>query len=70
MQINDGAFIVTGGSSGLGAATVRMIVEAGGKVVIADLDEARGTALVGELGQAAVFARTDVTDEASGQKTI
>ena len=37
MQIEGSTFIVTGGASGLGAATARMIVDGGGRVVIADL---------------------------------
>ena len=70
MQVKDSAFIVTGAASGLGAATVRMILEAGGKAVIADLDEAGGTALAKELGANARFLRTDVTDEASAEATV
>ncbi|MCZ7009858.1 SDR family NAD(P)-dependent oxidoreductase, partial [Salmonella enterica] len=50
MQIQDNLFIVTGGASGLGAGTARMLAEQGGKVVIADLNEAAGTALAEELG--------------------
>ncbi|THV24194.1 SDR family NAD(P)-dependent oxidoreductase [Peteryoungia ipomoeae] len=61
MRIEDACFIVTGGCSGLGAATVRMITEAGGHVVIADLDQDRGPSLALELGQNARFVRTDVT---------
>ena len=57
--------LVTGGASGLGEACVRRLVARGDRVVIADLNEASGTALVGELGAAVRFARTDVTDEAS-----
>ena len=51
----------------LGGATARMVVEGGGNVVIADLKEAEGQALAKELGAAAKFVRTDVTDEASAQ---
>ena len=50
MQIQNNVFIVTGGASGLGAATARMIVQAGGKVVLADVQADAGTALAGELG--------------------
>ena len=63
-------FIVTGGASGLGAATARMIVDGGGSVVIADLNEDDGTALADALGEAATFVRTDVTDEASGKAAV
>jgi NAD(P)-dependent dehydrogenase (short-subunit alcohol dehydrogenase family) len=70
VQIKDSVFIVTGGASGLGGATARMLVAAGGKVVIADLKEAEGDALARELGAGARFARTDVTDEASGKAAV
>jgi NAD(P)-dependent dehydrogenase (short-subunit alcohol dehydrogenase family) len=56
--------VVTGGASGLGEAMVRLFVAEGGRVVIADLQEARGAELVGELGDDnAVFLRTDVSSE-------
>lgn len=70
MQVKDNVFIVTGGASGLGGATARMLVAGGGKVVIADLKEAEGNALALELGANARFARTDVTDEASGKAAL
>ena len=64
MQINDsGAKIPSpGGASGLGEATVRRLHSAGAHVVIADLNEERGSSLAGELGDRARFLRTDVTD--------
>jgi NAD(P)-dependent dehydrogenase (short-subunit alcohol dehydrogenase family) len=65
MQIQDHAFLVTGGASGLGAGTARMLASAGGKVLIADLRDAEGKALAAELGSLARFVRTDVTDEDS-----
>jgi NAD(P)-dependent dehydrogenase (short-subunit alcohol dehydrogenase family) len=68
MQIGGGVFLVTGGASGLGGATARMIAGAGGKVVIADLKEAEGSALAKELG--GKFVRTDVTDDASGKAAV
>ncbi|WP_106817874.1 SDR family NAD(P)-dependent oxidoreductase [Janibacter massiliensis] len=52
--------LVTGGASGLGEATVRRLHAAGAAVVVADLDPARGSALVDELGERARFVRTDV----------
>ena len=64
MQIQNQAFLVAGGGSGLGAATARMLVQAGGKVVIADVSPA-GEELARGLGAAARYIRTDVTDEAS-----
>jgi NAD(P)-dependent dehydrogenase (short-subunit alcohol dehydrogenase family) len=70
MQLNGSTFIVTGGASGLGAATTRMVVEGGGNVVIADLKEAEGRALAKELGRSVRFVRTDVVDEASGKAAV
>ncbi|MCD9121403.1 3-hydroxyacyl-CoA dehydrogenase [Cupriavidus sp. UGS-1] len=68
MQIRDNVFIVTGGASGLGAGTARMLAEQGGKVVIADLNEAAGTALAEELSGR--FVRCDVTSETDGQAVV
>jgi NAD(P)-dependent dehydrogenase (short-subunit alcohol dehydrogenase family) len=70
MQIKDSVFLVTGGSSGLGAATVRMVHAAGGKAVIADVNQTAGEALAAELGNNARFVYTDVTDEASAQAAV
>ncbi len=70
MQLSGSTFIVTGGASGLGAATVRMVVDAGGNAVIADLKESEGAALAKELGGSARFVRTDVTDEASAKAAV
>ncbi len=61
MQIKDNSFLVTGGASGLGEAVVRAINAHGGKVVIADLNEETGQALVNELGDNVRFVRCDVT---------
>ena len=57
--------IVTGGASGLGDATVRRFVAEGASVIVADVQEERGRALVEQLGPATRFAFTDVSDEAS-----
>lgn len=67
MQIQDNVFVVTGGASGLGAATAGMIVEAGGKVVLADVNAEAGERFAAELGAAACFVKTDVTNEESAQ---
>jgi len=55
--------VVTGGAGGIGAGTARRFVEEGARVVLADVDVDRGKVLAGELGSAARFAETDVTDE-------
>lgn len=70
MQVAGASVVVTGGASGLGAATVRRLHAQGAKVVIADLNMEAGTALQRELGQRSLFAQTDVTDETSMQQTI
>jgi NAD(P)-dependent dehydrogenase (short-subunit alcohol dehydrogenase family) len=70
VQLEEASFIVTGGASGLGAATVRALAAGGARVVIADLKEADGQALARELGERARFARTDVTDEASSRAAV
>lgn len=70
MQVQGSTFLVSGGSSGLGAACVRTLAGAGGNVLIADLNQAAGEALAAELGERARFVRTDVTDEASAQNAV
>ena len=70
MKIASRVFLVTGGASGLGAATARMLVAAGGQVAIADLNREAGAALAAELGPAARFVVTDVADEASGRAAV
>lgn len=61
MQIQGNSFLVTGGASGLGEAVVRVISRQGGQVIIADLNEDAGQALVNELGENVRFVRCDVT---------
>ena len=69
MELKKNTFIVTGGASGLGAATARAIAQAGGNVVIADVNADAGNALAKELGQAR-FIKTDVTAEADGKAAV
>ncbi len=68
MQIKNSVFLVTGGASGLGAATARMAAEGGGKVLIADLQADLGEKLAKEIGGR--FVRTDVTSEADGKAAV
>jgi NAD(P)-dependent dehydrogenase (short-subunit alcohol dehydrogenase family) len=70
MQIKNSVLLVTGGASGLGAATARMAVEAGGKVVLADMQAEAGEALAKSLGAAARFVRTDVASEADAKAAV
>ena len=68
MEIAGKIFIVTGGASGLGEGTARMLTAHGAKVVIADLSVERGEAVAKELGGA--FVRADVSVEADGQAVV
>ncbi len=68
MELLGNAFLITGGASGLGAASARMFAEAGGKVVIADLNEEAGQALAAELGGA--FVKCDVSREADATAAV
>ncbi|MGM5059850.1 3-hydroxyacyl-CoA dehydrogenase (plasmid) [Rhizobium leguminosarum] len=70
MLIRGASFIVTGGGSGLGAATVRMLVEAGGRVTIADLNAEAGQEIAREFGSDARFVKVDVTDGEEGAVAV
>ena len=61
MDIQNKTFLVTGGASGLGEATARALVAAGGRVVIADINQETGEAVRDSLGEAAEFSPTDVS---------
>jgi NAD(P)-dependent dehydrogenase (short-subunit alcohol dehydrogenase family) len=65
VEVSGRTFLVTGGGSGLGAATARELAGAGGTVVVADVDAKHGEEVARELGGAARFVETDVTDEAA-----
>ncbi|MFD7508745.1 SDR family NAD(P)-dependent oxidoreductase [Streptomyces sp. NPDC059853] len=62
--------IVTGGSSGIGEATVERYVAEGAKVTIADIQDDAGEALARRLGERALYVRTDVTDEAAIENVV
>lgn len=68
MQIKNNTFLVSGGGSGLGAATVRALASAGAKVVIADINKDTGEALAAETGGR--FIQTNVTDETAVQAAV
>ncbi|MDP2706401.1 MAG: SDR family NAD(P)-dependent oxidoreductase, partial [Burkholderiales bacterium] len=70
MQIKDSVFLIPGGASGLGAATARHLVAAGGKVVIADIDQRAGEKFAASLGASARFVVADVTSEAQVQQAV
>jgi len=69
MEIRDSVALVTGGASGLGEGTVRRLAAAGAKVVIVDLNEERGTALAGELGEGVRFVKADVSSPRRSSET-
>ena len=68
MDIAGKVFIVTGGASGLGEGTARMLVDNGAKVVVADLQVERGEALAREIDGA--FVRCDVSREDDGKSAV
>lgn len=68
MEIQDKVFIITGGASGLGEGTARMLAAKGGKVVIADMQVERGESLAQEIQ--GTFVRCDVTSEVDAQNAI
>ena len=70
MNVQQATALVTGGASGLGEATVRMLNQQGANVVIVDLNEDRGNALAEELGDTVRFQKTDVTNEADVRAAI
>jgi NAD(P)-dependent dehydrogenase (short-subunit alcohol dehydrogenase family) len=70
VDITGRTVLVTGGGSGLGAATAGMVVEHGGSVILADVDRERGEGVAAELGERARFVATDVTDEASVRAAV
>jgi NAD(P)-dependent dehydrogenase (short-subunit alcohol dehydrogenase family) len=70
VQIAGRTFLVTGGASGLGAATARRIAAAGGNVVISDTNARAGGELAAALGARAIFAAADVTNEGQVAKTV
>ncbi len=70
MNAKDMTFIVSGGSSGLGAACVERLAEAGANVVVADVNDEAGQALVSEYGATVRFVKTDVTSEESVQGAV
>lgn len=70
MNLENCVTVITGGASGLGEATARKIVSNGGKVALLDLNEEKGKALADELGERAIYIKTDVTDEESVENAL
>ena len=65
MDIKDKVAVVTGGASGLGRATIKRLIAAGGKCAIFDMNEEKGNALAAELGDSTIYCNVNVTDEES-----
>jgi NAD(P)-dependent dehydrogenase (short-subunit alcohol dehydrogenase family) len=68
MQIDGKSFVVTGGASGLGAATARMLRANNANVMILDVNETAGESTAEEIG--AVFFKTDVTSERAVEEAV
>lgn len=70
MNLKKCTTVITGGASGLGEATARSLVKAGGKVALLDLDQERGPKLAEELGKTALFIPADVTQEEGMDRVV
>jgi NAD(P)-dependent dehydrogenase (short-subunit alcohol dehydrogenase family) len=70
LRVENSTFFVTGGGSGLGAATALLLAENGAQVVLADVDAESGEQMASQIGNGTKFIRTDVTDEASVQDAL
>lgn len=68
MDIQNNAFIVTGGASGLGEGTARMLAANGAKVIIADMQEEKGIAVASEIN--GIFVKCDVSSETDAQAAV
>ena len=69
-RVKNKVVLISGGASGIGAATGRLVVRGGGKAALADRDHARAETLASELGANAIALPLEVTDEASWQKAV
>lgn len=65
MKVQGKVFVVTGGASGLGAATAKFLVDQGAKVVMVDMNQSLGEELQQQLGSQSQFVQLDVTDESA-----
>ncbi|MDP4607674.1 MAG: SDR family NAD(P)-dependent oxidoreductase, partial [Burkholderiaceae bacterium] len=68
MNITGNVFIVTGGASGLGEGTARMLADNGAKVLIADMQVDKGQAVANDIG--GQFIKCDVSNEADAQAAV
>jgi len=65
MKLATAKAVISGGASGLGFATAKRIIDAGGQVVLLDISDEQGTSSAANLGDRATFINTDVSDETS-----
>jgi NAD(P)-dependent dehydrogenase (short-subunit alcohol dehydrogenase family) len=70
MDLSQAKAVITGGASGLGLASAQRIIDAGGQVVILDINDDQGEAMAAELGDRAAYVSTDVSAEASVKAAI
>jgi len=70
MKIENNTFLITGGASGLGLATAKMIIKNGGNTVLLDVNEEAGTTAQTDLGEKSKFIKTDVTNEEHVQSAV
>jgi NAD(P)-dependent dehydrogenase (short-subunit alcohol dehydrogenase family) len=70
MELGQARAVVSGGASGLGFATAQRVIEAGGQVVLLDINDEQGEASADELGERARYLNTDVSNEDSVRSSI
>jgi len=70
MRLNNKIALITGGAAGIGKATAQRFVEEGAKVIICDLNDELGNALIQELGEGHVYYRVDVADREAVQEWV
>jgi len=70
LEIKNAVAVISGGASGLGEATCRLLLEKGAKIAILDLNAARGESIASELGDSVIFCKTDVTNTDDVKKAI
>ena len=69
-QLEDQVAVITGGASGIGERSARLFVEEGARVVVADMQEERGRAVAQSLGDAAIFCKVEVSQEAEVRAAV
>ena len=70
MKLSSAKAVITGGASGLGLATAQRVIDAGGQVVLLDINDEQGKASAADLGDRAMYINTDVSNEASVKDAI